>query len=60
MVPLTLPLTSFDTYASAYCINDQKINVAPHFGHLDIRNEMVPLMILSALCDTDISISGIT
>ena len=30
-----------------------KSHVAPHIEHLDLRNAMVPLMTLSASCDTD-------
>ena len=32
--------------------NDPKSHVAPHLDFLDLRNAMVPLMMLSASCDT--------
>ena len=34
----------------AVVLHDQKIHVIPHLSHLDVRNAMVPLMILFAIC----------
>ena len=31
--------------------HDQKCHIAPHFNFLDLRNAVVPLMMLLALCD---------
>ena len=31
--------------------HDQRYPVAPHFNHVDLRNALIPLMMLSALCD---------
>ena len=33
--------------------HDQKIHVTCHFDHLDLRNAMVPLMVLSTPQDAD-------
>ena len=35
--------------------HDQKSPVAPHFNHHDLRNTMLPLMMLSPWCDIDAS-----
>ena len=40
--------------------HEQKSYVMPHFNHLDLRNAMVPLTIISALCDASASSNGIT
>ena len=36
-----------------------KSHVALHFDHLDLRNAMEPLTMMFALCDVDVSASGI-
>ena len=40
--------------------HDQKVDVVPHFDHLDVRNVMVPLMVPLASCDPDAGTSSIT
>ena len=40
-------------------LHDQKGYVALHFGHLDLRNAMVPLMMMLASYNTDSSANGI-
>ena len=40
--------------------HNQKGFVAPHFGQLDQRNEMVPLTMLLVLCNANASTSGVT
>ena len=39
--------------------DDQKIHVALHFDHFDLRSAVVLLTILFASHDTDASVSGI-
>ena len=46
LVPIALPL--------------QNSQVAPDFDSHDLRNAMMPLMILSVSCDADIGDTGIT
>ena len=46
MVPLMMLLAAYDTDASTHGINYHS-HVAPHSNCLDIRNVMVPLMVLS-------------
>ena len=46
MVPLTTVLLV------SVASHDQKRHVAHHFDHTDLREAMVPLMMLLASCDT--------
>ena len=39
--------------------SDQKSNIAPHFDYLDLRNAMMPLMMLAASHDADTNVNGI-
>ena len=52
---LIMTLASHDANANSAIL--PKSHVAPHFGHLDLSNAMVPLMTLSASHDTDASIT---
>ena len=40
--------------------HNQKTDVSPYFDHLDLTNEMVPLMMLSVSCDADAGSNDIT
>ena len=40
--------------------HSQKSHTGPHFDHLDLRNAMVSLMMLSTSHDADSNASGIT
>ena len=40
--------------------HDQKSHVAPRFNHLDLRNAVVPLIILSTSYDTDANVISVT
>ena len=44
MVPLIMPLASFDSEPVPMTSYDQKHHVTPHFSDLDLRNATVPLM----------------
>ena len=57
MVLLTTLFASCDTNTG---VNEQKCDVAAHFNYLEIRNVVLPLVMLFASCDTDANISGIT
>ena len=41
-------------------LQDQKCHFAPHFDHLDIGYEMVPLTMQSTSYDADAGCSGVT
>ena len=40
--------------------HEEKSHVAPHFDHLDLRNSMVPLKMLSASHDIGTIANGVT
>ena len=44
--------------AMAIVSNDKKCHVAPHFDCLNVRNVVVPLTMLMALSDANISAIG--
>ena len=50
MTPVFVPMTS----------HDQKCNITSHFSHLNLRNEVVPLTVLSASHDAYASTNGFT
>ena len=53
MVPLMMLLAAYDTDASANGIKLSQSPVTPLFKCLDLRNAMVPLMVLSRPLNAD-------
>ena len=58
MVPLVTPLALCDTDANKNHITCPKSNPAPNFSCLNLRNTVVPLMMLLGSYDTHASANG--
>ena len=58
MLPTAL-LASCSANTSANGVNGQTSHVAPHFNCHNLRNTMVPLMLLLEACETDVSANGL-
>ena len=56
---MTMSLTSQAAYVNVNGSIWLKGHIAPYFNHLDLGNGMMPLLMPSATCDTDISGNGI-
>ena len=53
VVTFTTPFASHDANAGASGVTLPKSHVVPYFDHLDLRNAIVPLIMLSASHDAD-------
>ena len=59
MVPLTMPYVSCGEMPVPMALHDQMSHVVPQFNNLHLRNESVPLTLLSASCDAHVSTNGV-
>ena len=53
-------MTPYDAKASGNCVPDKKSHVTSNFYCLDLRNVMVTMRMLTALCHANISVNSMT